>query len=78
MDTLMPIPTKGRIVFYTAHFDSDQSAGIPNINPAIVVDVNADTSLNLFVLFVNGSYTKTGVVEGSAGDRGTWHWPPIK
>lgn len=64
---------KGDIVLYTCHFDADVNDETPNVCPAVVTKANADGSLNLYVLFVNGNFTKLGVKQGAAGERETFH-----
>lgn len=64
---------EGDIVFYTEHFDSDKSEA-PNIVPAMVIKIgDTPDTLNLWVFFVNGLFSKLGVPKGTAGVRGTWH-----
>lgn len=66
------MPKRGDIVFYTDRFDSE-AGETPNVSPALVVDVNADESLNLTVFFMNGSFWRTNVKKGDPSQRSTWH-----
>ena len=65
-------PEKGSIVLYTEHLDSDASE-TPNISPAMVVEVNGDATLDLWIFFSNGFFNKLQVPKGIPGQRGTWH-----
>jgi len=66
------MPKKGDTVFFVDLFDYDLSE-TPNVHPAIVTKVRSDGSLDLFVMFMTGTFHKTAVPQGAPDQRGTWH-----
>lgn len=77
-----PVPTKGRIVFYTQPGAHDTTGTIKSLEeiPAIIQGVNQDGTLTLWLFGdLQMSLKKKVSAGGPNGDvptAGCWHWPP--
>lgn len=73
----MQKPSIGRIVMFT--LDQDPGKVDPETYPAMIVNVNSDTDVDLqvFMKDQNGTILQKNIIQGPGNNNGTWQWPVI-